>query len=155
MYRTEILNKISGEVLHFIENKTEKPTIKKIVEDAVRKGANLGRANLTLLTAYEVKHLQEMLVINEQGKLKMSDWQSDKNWKQCKTSDELHECGTSFCNAGYCHARESLLNPDLIDQDAETVALRFIPNLAYTFRMNDKQFIKEAKRRLEQHKNNQ
>lgn len=34
----------------------------------------------------------------------MDEWYSNDNWKKCKTIDELHTCGTTYCIRGYAEA---------------------------------------------------
>lgn len=74
----------------------------------------------------------------------MSYWASDDDWLDCKTTEEVHNCGTTFCLAGYAQALS--LNDNIRALEPEEAGEELIPNLAYLFFMDNDIVEKEIKK---------
>ena len=70
--------------------------------------------------------------------IRLSQWQSNENWKNCTTKKELHTCGTTYCVRGYAEAQYFVENGKQVE-DVNTL----FPNLKHLFYMTDDQFLKE------------
>jgi len=70
--------------------------------------------------------------------IRLSQWQSNENWKNCTTKKELHTCGTTYCVRGYAEAKYFVENGKQVE-DVNTL----FPNLKHLFYMTDDQFLKE------------
>ena len=76
----------------------------------------------------------ELLKSIPYDKLNMNKWQSNFNWKQCKSAQELHTCGTTFCIRGYAEALYYVKNGKEIE---DTNLLH--PTLKHLFFMTNEQ----------------
>lgn len=91
-------------------------------------------------TGKEIKFLKSIFL----EKLHMSYWASDDDWLDCKTTEEVHNCGTTFCLAGYAQALS--LNDNIRALEPEEAGEELIPNLAYLFFMDNDIVEKEIKK---------
>lgn len=75
----------------------------------------------------------------------MDNWQSNNNWKKCKSIEQLHTCGTTFCIRGYAEAKYFVENgKEVEDKDS------LYPNLKHLYYMTTEQAKKEITKILEQ-----
>ena len=71
-------------------------------------------------------------------KIKMENWHSDNGWLNCKSEEELHECGTAHCIRGWAEALYKIKHGKVVDNPNT-----LIPNLNHLFFMTDEQARKE------------
>ena len=70
--------------------------------------------------------------------IELDTWQSNENWKNCTTTEQLHTCGTTYCVRGYAEAKYLIDNKKEVE-DVNTL----YPNLKHLFYMTNEQFLKE------------
>jgi hypothetical protein len=64
-------------------------------------GANTGSINPIAPITEDTKRFLRSIPFDV---FDMDEWYSNDNWKKCKTIDELHTCGTTYCIRGYAEA---------------------------------------------------
>lgn len=70
--------------------------------------------------------------------IEMAEWQSNSNWEKCKTEEELHTCGTTYCIRGYAEALH-FIREGVNVEDPNTL----LPNLKHLFYLSKEEALKE------------
>jgi len=65
-------------------------------------------------------------------------WQSNSNWLEAKSLEEIHTCGTTYCVRGYAEAQYYVENGKQVEDENS-----LYPNLKHLFFMSNEQFKKE------------
>lgn len=68
------------------------------------------------------------------SRLNMKHWHQDDSWKECSVDQNLHECGTTHCLAGWIQIFEK---DKYNEMEAEEVGRMLAPNLAKLFYKDD------------------
>ena len=106
-------------------------------------GATTGNINLLGATYDKIiqnytKEDKEFLKSLPLDIIELDTWQSNENWKNCTTTEQLHTCGTTYCVRGYAEAKYLIDNKKEVE-DVNTL----YPNLKHLFYMTNEQFLKE------------
>lgn len=90
----------------------------------------MGEVKRNEITKDEIKFLKNLNL----NILEMDEWQSNDNWMTCRSIEELHTCGTTYCLRGYAEAEYFIENGKEID-DPDLL----IPNLKHLFHLTNEE----------------
>ena len=77
----------------------------------------------------------------EEGIFNIENWHSNDRWKDCKSTEEVHECGTTHCVRGWAEVEYFIKNKVEVE-DVNSL----YPSLKHLFFMTNEQFLIEREK---------